>query len=40
VKSWFSPNLWQTYIAVKRKEIELMANLSPDEICEKYRNAY
>ena len=40
VKSWFSPNLWQTYIAVKRKEIELMANLGPDEICERYRNAY
>ena len=40
VKSWFSPNLWRTYLAVKRKEIELMAHLSPDEICERYRNAY
>src|SRR5262249_22815604 len=40
VKNWFSPNLWQTYLAVKRKEIELGANLGPDEICEKYRNAY
>jgi glutamine synthetase len=40
VKSWFAPNLWQTYLAVKRKEIELMADLGPDEICERYRNAY
>ena len=24
----------------QRKEIELMANLGPDEICERYRNAY
>ena len=40
VKSWFSANLWRTYLAVKRKEIELMANLSPDEVCERYRNAY
>jgi glutamine synthetase len=40
VKSWFSPNLWRTYIAVKRKEIELTAGLGPDEVCERYRNAY
>jgi hypothetical protein len=23
-----------------REKIELMANLSPDQICERYRNAY
>jgi glutamine synthetase len=40
VKSWFARNLWSTYIAVKRKEIEVTADLGPDDICERYRNAY
>ena len=39
-KTWFAPNLRRTYLAVKRKEIEMMATSSEDEICERYRNAY
>ncbi|MEX2650255.1 MAG: glutamine synthetase family protein [Alphaproteobacteria bacterium] len=40
VTSWFAPNLLRTYVAVKRKEIELMTGLAPDQICERYRHAY
>jgi glutamine synthetase len=40
VKSWFAPNLWQAYISVKRKEIELMANLNDEDVCARYRDAY
>jgi glutamine synthetase len=39
MNDWFPPNLWRTCLAVKRKEIDLMANLSDEEICERYRNA-
>jgi glutamine synthetase len=40
VRSWFADNLWRTYVAVKRKEVEMMAKASPEEICERYRHAY
>jgi glutamine synthetase len=40
VTGWFAPNLLNTYVAVKRKEISLCEALAPDEICEKYRHAY
>jgi glutamine synthetase len=40
VAGWFAPNLLKTYIAVKRKEIELMTGLGPEDICERYRHAY
>lgn len=40
VTGWFAPNLLDTYIAVKRKEIAVCEGLSPDDICEKYRHAY
>jgi len=39
-KSWFAPNLWRTYLAVKRKEIAMMTTLSEEAVCERYRNAY
>ena len=40
VCGWFAPNLLDTFIAVKRKEIALCEGLSPNDISEKYRNAY
>lgn len=40
VSGWFAPNLLATYVAVKRKEIELASGLAPDEVCARYRHAY
>ena len=40
VKSWMSPVFLSSYVAVKRKEIAMMAGLTPDEICARYLDAY
>ncbi len=40
VKSWFAPNLIDTFIAVKRTEIEMCKDATPEEICARYRHAY
>ncbi|HTO83513.1 MAG TPA: glutamine synthetase family protein [Methylomirabilota bacterium] len=40
VRGWFAPNLWRAYLAVKRKEIELMANLKDEDVCARYCDAY
>jgi glutamine synthetase len=40
VKSWLSPTMYESYVAVKRKEIEMFKDLSQDFMCERYRNAY
>lgn len=40
VRGWFSDNLWRTYLSVKRKEIALARDLSPEALCERYRHAY
>lgn len=37
---WFPPTLLQVFLAVKRKEIELMTHRDPADVCELYRNAY
>ena len=40
VSGWLPPVMLQSYVAVKRKEIAMMAGLSADEICARYRNVY
>jgi len=40
VKGWMSPVFLSSYIAVRRKEIAMMADLTPDEICARYLDAY
>ena len=40
VRSWFSPNLFDAYISLKRTEMRILEGLSPSEQCERYRNVY
>lgn len=35
VRSWLPANLWRTFIAAKRKEFSLMAELTSDHDCER-----
>ncbi len=40
VSGWFSPNLLNTYLAIKREEIAELADLSDLERCARYAKAY
>lgn len=40
VKGWFSTDFLDCYLAMKRKEIEIVADLSPAELCERYATVY
>lgn len=40
VKGWMSPTFYESYVAVKRKEIEMFAGKDPAEMCRRYQNAY
>jgi len=40
VRSWFSDNLWNAYLSVKRKEIDMFKDASAETICERYAHAY
>ncbi|MGQ0567061.1 MAG: hypothetical protein ACT4OK_18625 [Gemmobacter sp.] len=39
-RAWMSPTFLSSYIAVRRKELAMMAGLSPDDICARYLDAY
>ena len=39
-RTWFSPALYDAYLAHKRCELALMADLDRDERCRRYREAY
>jgi glutamine synthetase len=40
VRSWFSKDLLDCYLGVKRTEISLLEGASPEEACERYLSAY
>ena len=40
VRSWFSEDLLDCYLGVKRTEVSLLEGASPEEACERYLNAY
>jgi glutamine synthetase len=39
-KTWFPPELYEAYLAHKRFEVALMADVERDERCRRYREAY
>jgi glutamine synthetase len=40
VRSWFSPDLLECYLSVKRTEISLLDGAEPKEACERYLRVY
>jgi glutamine synthetase len=40
VRSWFSRDLWDCYLSVKRNEISLLQGAEPGEACERYLRVY
>jgi glutamine synthetase len=40
VGSWFSSDLWDCYLSVKRTEISLLEGAKPREACERYLRVY
>jgi glutamine synthetase len=40
VKGWMSPTFYDSYVAVKRKEIEMFANKDASDMCRRYQDAY
>ena len=40
VRSWFADNLWNAFISIKRKEVDMFKNSTPEEICARYAYAY
>lgn len=40
VKSWMSPTMYESYVAVKRMEIEMFRDKTADETCGRYSHAY
>ncbi len=40
VRSWFSRDLWDCYLSVKRTEISLLEGAEPEEACERYLRVY
>ena len=40
VKSWMSPTMYESYVSVKRTEIEITKDLSNEEICRRYAAVY
>ena len=39
-RTWLPPVMYQSYVAVKRKEIEIAAGVDPRETCRRYHDAY
>ena len=39
-RAWLPPVMYESYVAVKRKEIELTRGVDPTEICRRYHDAY
>ncbi|MBL9033458.1 MAG: glutamine synthetase, partial [Rhodospirillaceae bacterium] len=39
-RGWMSPTFFEAYGAVKRMEISMFADKSPEHMCERYLNAY
>jgi glutamine synthetase len=40
VKSWMSPTMYESYVSVKRTEIEITKDLSDEETCRRYAAVY
>ena len=40
VREWMPKIMYDSYVSVKRLEVKLMADLDPDEICERYARVY
>jgi glutamine synthetase len=40
VRSWFSDDLWNCYMGVKRLEVELLKDLEPEDQCRRYVAVY
>jgi glutamine synthetase len=40
VKAWMPQTMYESYVAVKRTEIELAKDLSDEELCERYARVY
>jgi glutamine synthetase len=40
IRQWMSPVMFGSYVAVKRKEIEMFTAKDPSEMCRRYHNAY
>ncbi len=40
VKAWMPPTMYESYVAVKRTEIELAKDLSDEALCERYARVY
>lgn len=40
VRSWFSEEMWDCYLSLKRTELELMEGLEPAEACRRYLSVY
>lgn len=39
-RSWLPPTMYSSYVAVKRKEIEMFADAAPEAMCKRYHDAY
>jgi glutamine synthetase len=39
-RAWLPPVMYESYVAVKRKEIDMFAGVDADEICRRYHDAY
>lgn len=40
MRSWFSDDLWNCYLSVKRTEVALLEGVSPEEACKRYSRVY
>ena len=40
VKGWFSPTFIECYFAMKRKEIQIVAGLEGQPLCDRYAAVY
>jgi glutamine synthetase len=40
VRSWLPPLMYESYVSVKRTEVELAKGLTPEQLCEKYARVY
>jgi glutamine synthetase len=39
-RQWLPKNMYESYVMVKRKEIEMFSGAGPEEICKRYHDAY
>ena len=40
MSSWFAPVALETYVGMKRMELNLSDGQSPDELCQRYATIY